>query len=53
MTLELTDKVEELVNKYDSSNNDATLIELGKLLTDELLRNTQDNTEKFDVNVES
>lgn len=47
MTLELTEKVEDLVYKYQQTPDDSILVELGKLLSEEILRNTQDNSEKF------
>jgi hypothetical protein len=52
LTLEVTNKVEDLVSKFNASGNETQLIELGKFLTEEILRNTQDNSEKFNVKVE-
>ena len=49
LRLELTDQVEKLVSEFDVSQDESKLIELGKLLSEEILRNTIDNSEKFDV----
>lgn len=40
----LTDKIEQLYKKYKETNDDNVLIEAGKLLTYEILENTEDNT---------
>ncbi len=45
--LEVTKKLEELMKQYDESNDDIYAIEAGKLLVDEILNNTIDNTNKF------
>ncbi len=52
LTLAITEKVEGLVANYDKTFDDDILIELGKLLTEEILRNTQDNSGKFGTKTE-
>lgn len=42
--LEVTNKLEELLKKYSESKDDSLAIEAGKLLTDEIMHNTVDNT---------
>ena len=47
----ITELVEEYTLKYNETNDDALLEELGKHLTEELLNNTQDNYAKFGVKI--
>lgn len=47
LNLELTKTLEELVDTHSKTKDDQILVDLGKILTAELLSNTQDNTEKF------
>lgn len=42
--LSVTEQIEDLQKKYEESKNDQYAIEAGKLLTDEILNNTQDRT---------
>jgi hypothetical protein len=53
LTLEVTEKVESLAAGYQSTGNESKLVELGKLLTEEILRNTKDNSGKFNEISES
>lgn len=53
LTLEVTEQVEKLAAIYNSTQDELKLIELGKLLTEEILRNTKDNSGKFDVTIKS
>jgi len=47
LTLEVTEKVEKFVAAYIETQDDTSLIELGKLITEEVIKNTKDNSEKF------
>jgi len=49
LTLEVTEKVEQLAQTYVETQDDNILVDLGKLLTEEILRNTKDNSEKFNT----
>lgn len=42
--LSVTEQIEDLQKKYEESKDDQYAIEAGKLLTDEILNNTQDRT---------
>lgn len=43
----VTEKLEELYKKYQESQDDDIAIEAGKLLVEQILHNTQDNTNKL------
>lgn len=49
LRLKATEKVEELVGKYKSTNNTRHLIELGKYLAKEITTNTEDLSGKYDL----
>jgi len=44
LNLNLTKKLEELYKKYEEDPKDEYAIEAGKLLSSEIIENTQDNT---------
>ena len=45
--------LEDLVRKYDETKDDSVLEELGKFMSAELLKNTQDNSDKYKVKVKN
>lgn len=47
LNLDSTKMLEDLVGKYNMAEDNALLIDLGKMMYAELLGNTQDNTQKF------
>lgn len=47
LRLQTTQNVEALVDKYKKSHNDRHLVDLGKLLSHEIMSNTQDNSGKY------
>lgn len=47
LRLEVTEAVENLVKEYDKTSDEKCLIDLGKLVTDEILNNTKDFTGKY------
>lgn len=51
INLKATKQIEELVKKYNASKDDSTLETLGKLVHSELTTNTQDNSNKFGLEV--
>ena len=51
INLKATKQIEELVKKYNASKEDSTLETLGKLVHSELTTNTQDNSNKFGLEV--
>lgn len=51
LRLKTTKKVEDLVSKYQNSNNVKHLVDLGKLLSKEIMTNTHDYSGKFGMEV--
>lgn len=51
-TLEVTKKVEEMVSDFNNAPTDEKLITLGKFLENQILRNTKDNSKKFNLSTE-
>lgn len=51
LNLDATKRIEKLVNNYNKQNDSGTLEELGRLVHKELMTNTQDNSEKYGLEV--
>ncbi len=45
--------LEDFVKKYDETKDDSVLEEIGKFMSAELLKNTQDNSDKYKVKVKN
>ncbi len=51
LNLEASKQVEKLVNNYNTNHDDIILEDIGKFVHKELLKNTQDNSKKFGLEV--
>ena len=53
LSLPVTEELEGLVGEYNKTNDDGILVHIGERLTDELLTNTEDKSEKFKKELEN